>query len=1705
MKRSKLYLLLAVVFIVGSALAQNQPECRVYISTNFNPDCLLDEYPERLPNMLDQGSDDCMLACKGNEVVYTAVCDSGIQFTWNISGAASYYLTDQDRTANVRWGDGNTGSLSVTVITTDSNICSDEVCVLLMDPPVAECSSVPAYYIDSAGNKVIEICQGETIYFTDMSHSGRTPITGYGWNSCFGDASTQNYTLTPASGGKYPLHHYVWNECGCMNEEIIYLRIGQEARLELSCHGTVCENTTATYTVNSPSCSHYHWSVEGGTLVGQDSPDITVQWGSPSSGYGVISLDSYFCDGGCQSLFSERIPIIVDHAVIKGSDEACVGEIQLYELPMWGSTWYQWQVLPDSNSAVVSHEAEYQNQCMPEFKQPGTYTIRAVYACVFLECGPFTTQKTVIVKDTMSVRSTDSVLCKGDTGRYTTWHGNSVTWQVYRQNTQNSSLLHTSAGISLDYSFLTPGSYRVVASNPGYCRDAEFHVTVLDNPPAVTAVQGPDEACPNSSILLSATPTAPNYYLQWVPLCPTATPTSVEGDEVTVNFGAEVCGVAVYQVDDEYGCRSEAYVHTVDTFRLAPHGLPDLSHACAGSTVTFSVPAQPEQVTYEWTLSPANAATVIGDHLSPTVQILTNRLNGFTSPTMVYVTLKRTWCSNLEVYETVRISVENVEAPSVVYEDTVCVNTQDHFTATTGTLDNRHYTWIFDSSAVVPRIRGTDYKFSIPGAHTFTLNYQPDSHCDAATVSGQVVVVDRPSSEITFANDSLYVAVQPDVSYAWEFDGNPIPNVLGPVCAVTDTGTYTCTVTSNLPPYCSSHSDYSNTIPDPDPCLLFPLISSFVDCTEAMIIAQNPTNSEIRWSSPCDPSYGADTTTAIFSDPGIYTILAQTEGSGQCYIGLVDVIIDCVPVLTVFYDCNGHLIVKDSSRYRFGFTMPTRTITIEGTGLTATLTGTDRIVAIPIDTLSPGEYTVTMDMGMTIPCSATAVFSYAGNPSVSGIGIRRKMCAGTPFLFTASTTGDIVRYRWNFGDNSYNFGDSIFHTYQGNQNERIVTLIVTDSWGCTASDTAHVKVGGGILNGHLNKEGSAVCPGEFRRITYTEFSPYNAYYWNYDIIPSHSNQYNTTATGDYSVMVETDVWGCRAESRCNVGFLNAPVARINGSTEYCPGEPVRLKGNTGNTNRYKWVISGPENHVFTTPNIKFKPSTSGNYSVSLRVTSPDGCVDTASYSFVVHPKPVTPTIKLSGCIHQEPVIATCTSGQNLLWSNGGYGREKGYYEDGYLSAYYIDAITGCPSDRVYAYIEPAPNYDALLTGCYMICPDSFIYKLPVFGFYPYHSQQMLWHWYYDGQGEIDYGTNLDPMLPLIGYGTYWMETEYSTNCFYKSPDLVIEQEDLCPCEKIELTIEDIQCYVEECRMYIHLSFDIANYGSNPVTFDDIQVFMDNNILNVTGLPMYLPSYGSDFLELDVEISDLISSLLEFVLIDSQTGCEKRYTQCLDFYQEAYDCFETDCNPDYVSLDFYPDFILSHQTAYFHFYAHIPAATDVVSVWSTPSQVISFISYPPDNLDGLLMLDYGRLMQMAMYGEYVCINMIVCVDGGRLCRTQYCILASDLLDDIPEVFRHLSDSSMADNDTTRSLRFGAVEGQSSVKPYLVPNPARNEVTVMGIPPGEVAEIMVLTMQGGQVAIYRNDCRFDVSRLAKASYIVRVITNDRKVHYLKLVRQ
>ena len=73
-------------------MAQVQQECDLYLNTDFDSDCLLDDYLERFPELLELGSDECMLACRGNTVQYTAVCPNGIQYSWNIIGAQNYTL-----------------------------------------------------------------------------------------------------------------------------------------------------------------------------------------------------------------------------------------------------------------------------------------------------------------------------------------------------------------------------------------------------------------------------------------------------------------------------------------------------------------------------------------------------------------------------------------------------------------------------------------------------------------------------------------------------------------------------------------------------------------------------------------------------------------------------------------------------------------------------------------------------------------------------------------------------------------------------------------------------------------------------------------------------------------------------------------------------------------------------------------------------------------------------------------------------------------------------------------------------------------------------------------------------------------------------------------------------------------------------------------------------------------------------------------------------------------------------------------------------------------------------------------------------------------------------------------------------------------------------------------------------------------------------
>lgn len=1687
--------ILFLTLLFSPLLLLAQSGCDLFISSEFNSDCLLTGYGGHL-HLLDEDTDDCFLACKGNTVSYSAVCDSAVSYTWSVMGAISYSLTNQNQTIEVTWGEGETGYVAVSVVTSGNNTCTAEACVRLMESPQIAFATVPEYYIDDYGKKIIEVCLNGTIEFMDLSSGGNTPLSGYSWKTPMGFFATPTCSINVLQTNEFVIEHEVQNECGCKSVDSVTVKVVEPANLYLSCYGTVCEGTTANYFLESPNCSQYQWSVDGGSYESGNNPrNIIVHWGAPASGYGVITVDGTFCEA-CNAQLSVKIPVITNGTEITGPNEVCVGDIQQYELPLWGATDYQWYT--SNTNGTQFYHTESPNEIMAEFTLPGQYSISTAYECAALECGLFYSVKTITVKDTLRIVSGSDNLCVGTDGMFTTNYGADVSWEMYGEN---GALLYSGESNALTYTFSNAGKYRVVASGEDYCNGAEFWVTVLDSPPAPTATVGPHDACRNSAVLLKGTPTHPRYYLEWKPLCAAG---PQEGSAVTIHYEDEICDVAVYQVDREYGCRSAAYIHTVDTFQLLPHGMPAVTNVCPGDLICLEVPNQSADVLYEWRMEPVNAATAMEDFTLPHIFIRTNHLTGIPSFTVDIILLRR-YCGLSEWRDTVQLLVNNLPPPVLSYPDTVCQNEVVTFTASSYPVPGISI-WDFPNKT----LQGDNvlYEFSSTGFHTSTYTYQPDSECDPLTFTDSLYVVESPTVTISQHGDTLSVPIQSNVHYQWTHSDSIISNSSS--CLIVGNGVYCCRITSNTHPYCITRNCYQIGETITDTCSTIEFDSAVVSCNTALITAISPVSTSFTWSTDpyigsCSPSDSLNFTTAMFTEVGTHCVFAYTTVEGHCYTGSKEVTIQRIPEIKLSYDCDSErIVVHDLSRYADNV-IPNRTIALNGNYLT-TFHSPDTVAYIPTSGFSTGVYTVEMTMSDQ-ECVCSDSIHYVPKPQITNIENWSNLCEGRPAEFYAYVTGAEGLWLWDYGDGSYEYSGGAYHTFQHSDYPYLVTLTVHNSLGCTTSLSKNFYIVQNNLNEQLVVLGTDVCPGTPRIIYHNQsLSNLTHYFWyqngSFQGYTSNSSQYETYETGNYKVVIEHYETGCLLECMRNVGFLTAPTAKITGNTSYCLDDEVKLFGNSGASNTYAWSVSGPQTFTFAAANIAFTPSLPGDYLAVLIVISPDSCMATDSCTFTVHAQPVAPIISFYGneCIHQPPVGVKSINNQNLFWSNGHHGPTASYYTPGYLTAHYVDDSTGCPSAKTTSFIPPAPNYDALLTGCYWRCPDNLPFYMTLNGFYPNYNGFFQWDWCFGNEIDTS-GSSINPSLPIRDFGTYFMRTTYGNNCVSVSPKLSIEKTTECLCDSVIVYFKK-QCNPNHCGLDFEMYVFVQNTSATQsLCFDQITAH-GGNILSVSTLPVTVTPLSEQMIEVIVRLTDFENGYVEFTLTDSQHQCVKRFTEYFDWPECIYD----GCLFSSYSMEFLPSFSSPHQGSYFHIRLGAPTnTTQLLDFWSDPPQILDYSYDPPGYINSIQMLNYGQLTQLVSSDGDVCFHAIVCIGNSVLCHVTYCLHADSMYILIPESFRQIVDSTTSDStaETVRSLQIQP--DMQLGKPWLAPNPARDEVTVMGIAPEEVAVITVLNMQGREVASVRNDYRFNVSRIAKASYIVRVITTDRKVHYLKLVKQ
>lgn len=1699
----------------------------IVINGDFESMCLL---PNEGSHFLDELPQQ-LVACQGTAVNYTAYfsggSDNAANWEWTVYGAASH--TASGNTVHVTWGDGDMGELVLTVTTVSGRTITHSQLVRLIDNPIVAASTVPACVTDH----VIHVCSGESVEFTDLSHAESSDIVGYYWSSSYGTSSSRSYTIENVVSD-CRVTHRVYNNCGCYDEEVFEVEVLDGEPLTIDCYGAACEGSAVTYHASSPACDDFEWVIWGGTLVaGQHTGDFTVLWDNPQNGIGTISLDGAACgeSGACPAKLSVKIPIIEDGVAISGKTAVCEGEGVIYSVPLYGSTEYHWTITPTGPDEVKINDA---NQMEYIFTQDGTYKIYVDYKCKFLDCDSLCSDTlTVEVKPRMAITG-ESEICVTKSCVLSTSPLEASTWTVKDIATEQTVYTSQAPETQLATTFSSAGHYMVTAANDDYCNEAEFFLTVKDAPPAPTLgvidPDNPTEACPNSSKLFTGHFPNPAYSIIWEPAGTTASPQSVTGDEVTITFGATACDVYAYTYDRQLQCRSAGhYTQHVETFALEPVAISSPITVCPGTRIEWTdndVPYQ-EGVIYEWQIEENKqyCATIEGSIFNNEATLKVNDFDPMPTGTLSFrVYLFRTYCSGNQDTTAILINVGAVGTPNLAIAPigTVCQN-NDVVINGSGCNPN-NYRWFFPDDNSMSQGNPVYHTFTRAGNNTVTLTCNPYDYCTNDNYLARVranVLVNPAPPVVSLGYDGTNVYTNPPLStsdYSFTWSHTNTNNYSVP--AITGIYTYTCTVTSLTSPFCSVKLKENV-----KPCNGLTVVQDVAldYCTGSVSFHVDNPPAEVHWNLDGiphgTPSY-AGTHNERISFPvtsvGNFAICATCDDGYHCYKGSCAFTVDFIPLFAFEKQCST-IVVSNASRYLDG----TKTVTLSVNNAPQTpFTVNQPTITIPT---SDGTYTfvlVSYD-GTTLNCplgtvsiantsnqTVTITTANTANPTQTCDNTAIELTASLPSPYTISSS------HWVFDDhNTFAdvIGGSVFHTFKYKTTSYSVSVTTTDENGCTSIGTFAINSNNNELKTEelrIKPTSLLTCPGNNRAIEYLANGnhPSSATYnWSTPPTPDFSYEHNVTYTDDYSVEV-TNTNYCKTEASVNVPFLNKPIAMIIPEKYYyCAGEEIKLHGEPDDAGSYQYLWSvtdaaTSQSVTYTTGTVTFMaPSSQCIYVVNLTVTdATTNCSATADpVTISVLTTPPAPTIALSSdnhCIDDPPVVLKSIGPVNdIHWSNGNYGSVAYYYYPGYASAYYYDQPSGCQSALAEIRIPAAPDFDALLTGCYEACSGSG--KLPVYGLLPVW-QRFAWLWCHgDGMGicEDDPDAVNSILVTLNGAGKYQLIVNYYDDCSVQSPPFTLMTGGECGCDNFSASANS-KCSLDGCLLVYDVTVSVCNTSEEDVCLSLLDQIDENDNLNIVYTnfaPQVVSPHDCYEFRILLNVSELNPTATVFGLLDDDCSF------CMDQFSieltPVAGNLEVDCRQQIINIDVYQNTNLTDvSTLYYDFsidFGTIFTNPNVVATWSEPGKVENYV------FDGRFLSGLGAVDKNA---ERVCIYALIC-DNERVCLHYYCIDAEDIL----PIAQQRNSSG---GDTNGEAFARPVRNHGT--PQLVPNPALDEVTVVA--DGEITEVVVMDMHGRHLLTVKDMTTVDISSLASGMYIVRVRvkrgddTPD-SIDYLKLTKK
>ncbi len=270
---------------------------------------------------------------------------------------------------------------------------------------------------------------------------------------------------------------------------------------------------------------------------------------------------------------------------------------------------------------------------------------------------------------------------------------------------------------------------------------------------------------------------------------------------------------------------------------------------------------------------------------------------------------------------------------------------------------------------------------------------------------------------------------------------------------------------------------------------------------------------------------------------------------------------------------------------------------------------------------SAGNYNVTLSAVTAAGCSAQYIYPFPVNPygSTSNfISDKTLGCNPLNVNFTSTSTNAVSWY-WKFGNGDTSTAVNPQYSYLQHGNYS-VTLITADIHGCkdTLIKSNYISVNGSTNNFIASLPVNACAPYTFNL---SDSSNSVSWLWNFDDGTTSSSQTPThtyTQPGTYTVSLQTQSagTGCSQNiSNFRTYIIGGGKAAFTYTQTLCP--PYIGYFTDSSINAVAWLWNFGDGATSTQQHPTHTYASPGSYSVSLTITSADGCTSTIMHQYAM--------------------------------------------------------------------------------------------------------------------------------------------------------------------------------------------------------------------------------------------------------------------------------------------------------------------------------------------------------------------------------------------------------------------------------------------------------------------------------------------------------